>query len=231
MPLTRWVSLRRTALTVASPHPHRWASSTTTTYAAQALLPSLPVPPLTETLSKYLHSVEPLCSPQALARTRAVVYSPANITALERLHAKLLARAATHRNWLERWWDGDQYLVPRDTLPINYNYFLRFKDEEGGSPPTQSTEQSASPPSLQPRQLDRAARLLTALAQFHAALAAEQLPADADRSTPLCMNQYARLFGHARVPSPAVDRMLCYTPRPPGLPDAHYATEYVVVPL
>ena len=191
------------------------------TYAGQRALPSLPVPPLAATLAKYVRTLEPLNTPQALERARKCIYSVQNTAALERLHARLVVKSQSSRNWLERWWDGDQYLKPRLELPINYNYFLRFKDElhpDAGLP--------ARVGGVQPRQISRAARLLTSMARFYVSLAAEEVHPDSDRGVDLDMNQYARLFGHARLPVSGHDRIACHTARPPGLSEPHYATEY-----
>jgi len=80
------------------------------TYQFQNSLPSLPVPPLTETCSRYLRSLQPLhatgrLSTEEFEKTKSIIaefQKPGGRG--ERLHNKLLERAKTKKNWLEDWW-------------------------------------------------------------------------------------------------------------------------------
>ncbi len=102
------------------------------TYEFQDKLPSLPVPPLHETCSRYLRSLEPfkmlgipppktttfLCFALQKPNPFAGILSPEEIKQTEqlvqqfqepggrgeRLHQKLVQRSTQQRNWLEDWW-------------------------------------------------------------------------------------------------------------------------------
>lgn len=83
----------------------------------------LPVPPLRQTLDRYLEAVEPLLTDDELATTRAAVEQfatgegPAAQAALEQLAAK---EDALGRSWLsEAWLEG--YNATRDPLPLVSN--------------------------------------------------------------------------------------------------------------
>ena len=52
-------------------------------------------------------------------------------------------------------------------------------------------------------QVTRAASLVVSALEFVRAVRKEELPADTVKGTPLCMHQYSRLFGTARVPTDA----------------------------
>ncbi|KAJ1562070.1 hypothetical protein HK405_000110, partial [Cladochytrium tenue] len=58
--------LARRLLATAQPEP-------VATFANQASLPRLPVPPLAQTAARYLDSCRPLLTPEDFARTKAVV--------------------------------------------------------------------------------------------------------------------------------------------------------------
>ncbi|KAM9302992.1 peroxisomal carnitine O-octanoyltransferase isoform 4-T4 [Morus bassanus] len=75
-------------------------SSEERTFQYQDSLPSLPVPPLDESLSKYLDSVKPFLNQEEYQRTEDIVKKFENGIGKE-LHQKLLERAKTRRNWRE----------------------------------------------------------------------------------------------------------------------------------
>ena len=137
------------------------------------------------------------------------------------LQARLEARGKEHRNWLEPWWDGGQYLDARLSLPISYNYHLRFEDEHAASTVTPLLGGA-----IDARQVARAARLLRAMAEFAVALHCETAPPDAEGGTVVDMNQFARLFGHARLPAVGGDTVKCHVPMPSTLDVPHFRTTH-----
>ena len=82
------------------------------------------------------------------------------------------------------------YLAPRTPLPVNYNYFLVFRDAPAGSLPAAGV---APVSGVSLSQVLRASRLLQGLAAFKAHLDAEKLPPDADKDGPLCSEWLPRV--------------------------------------
>ncbi|KAF4800617.1 peroxisomal carnitine O-octanoyltransferase isoform X3 [Turdus rufiventris] len=95
-------------------------SSEERTFQYQDSLPSLPVPPLDESLSKYLDAVKPFLNEEEYQRTEDIVKKFENGIGKE-LHQKLLERAKMRRNWLEDWWLNVAYLDLRISTQIHCN--------------------------------------------------------------------------------------------------------------
>jgi len=85
-------------------------------------------------------------------------------------------------SWLEGFWDT-MYLTIRDPLPVNVNPYFILNDDP-----------------LRTNQVDRAAGVIHASAKFYSQIVNETLTPDLERTTPLSMYQYTRLFGSYRVP-------------------------------
>jgi hypothetical protein len=79
------------------------------TYAHQDALPSLPVPPLEQTLRKYLLTVRPLLSDAEYARTVALVRDFEQDDG-PRLHRMLEERARNKRNWIAECETGHRFV-------------------------------------------------------------------------------------------------------------------------
>ena len=69
------------------------------TYAAQDSLPSLPVPPLEQTMNKLVRTCQPFLSDDELEHTKACAKDFQNGIGKE-LQAQLEERAASMRNWV-----------------------------------------------------------------------------------------------------------------------------------
>jgi carnitine O-acetyltransferase len=96
------------------------------TYDNQELLPPLPVPPLEQTITRYLETIEPfvpeLISREKFENTKRMAENFKNGVGRD-LHRKLEEKAAHSKNWLEDWWLTYAYLIWRDPIPVNSNYF------------------------------------------------------------------------------------------------------------
>ncbi|GAA6023450.1 hypothetical protein JCM10207_004418 [Rhodosporidiobolus poonsookiae] len=154
------------------------------TFAGQAGLPKLPIPPLEETMGRYLRALEGLQTPSEHARTRSVVDSflanegPA-------LHERLKEYAAGRASYIEEWWT-ESYLSHSESVVLSLNPFFILEDD-----PTPSRG----------NQLTRATSLILASLAFIHDLRTGVLEPDSFRGTPLDMSQYCRLFGTARIPT------------------------------
>ncbi|KAJ1729461.1 Carnitine O-acetyltransferase mitochondrial, partial [Coemansia biformis] len=164
-------------------------------FAFQAQLPKLPVPALSETLPKYLRTVEPLLSKEDFARTQTVVEEFGRSAQGLELQRRLEARAAEpgRANWLEEWWNDLSYMGYRDPVVPYVSYFYAFKDDR-----------------LRRKSTQRAAALVRAAWAFRAQVASGELAPEMARTTPLCSNSYKFMFNATRVPVKPSDREATY---------------------
>ncbi|CBN76625.1 Carnitine O-acyltransferase [Ectocarpus siliculosus] len=92
----------------------------------QSRLPKLQVPPLGDTLGRYLGAVAPLLSPEAFAVTKGVVQEFETSGEGEALQRSLLEYAAEKDSFVEEFWD-DSYLTPKSSVVLNLNPFFVFE--------------------------------------------------------------------------------------------------------
>ena len=154
------------------------------TYSFQSAMPRLSVPPLKETISRYLRSIEPLMSPEKLAEVEndAQQFLKGEGKTLQRF---LVAKSWFSGNFVSDWWEKYIYLRGRSPILINSNYYGL-----GYARHIPSAVQTA-----------RAGVLVHFFAHFKDLLDAERLPPMTIRgSVPVCMRQFERLFGTTRVP-------------------------------
>ncbi|XP_053138335.1 carnitine O-acetyltransferase isoform X2 [Hemicordylus capensis] len=164
--------------------------------AHQEGLPSLPVPPLQQTLDRYLLALEPIISGEELSHTKELLEDfrkPGGVG--ERLQKGLERRARKHENWLSDWWLKTAYLEYR--LPVVVH---------------------SSPGVVLPKQdfLDRqgqlrfAAKLIEGALHFKTMIDNETLPVEFLGGRPLCMNQYYQILSSCRIPGPKRDSVVNY---------------------
>ncbi|KAK3216757.1 hypothetical protein GRF29_1g875007 [Pseudopithomyces chartarum] len=143
------------------------------TFAHQDKLPKLPIPDLDSSSKKYLAALEPLQSPKEHNDTLHAVqeFMKSDGPALQ---DKLKKYANGKANYIE------QFFV------LNLNPFFLLEDD---------------PTPARNNQVTRAASLVVSALSFVRAVRREELPPDTVRGQPLCMYQYSRLFGTARIPT------------------------------
>ncbi|GAB1313220.1 carnitine O-acetyltransferase yat1 [Madurella fahalii] len=156
------------------------------TYAHQDHLPKLPIPDLERTCERYLTALRPLQSPREHAETRHAVQEFLRGEGPE-LNEKLKKYAEGRTSYIEQFW-YDSYLNFDNPVVLNLNPFFLLEDD---------------PTPARNNQVTRAASLAVSALEFVRAVRKEELPPDTVRGTPLCMYQYSRLFGTARVPTDA----------------------------
>ncbi|XP_051465450.1 peroxisomal carnitine O-octanoyltransferase isoform X2 [Apus apus] len=157
------------------------------TFQYQDSLPSLPVPPLGESLSKYLDSVKPFLSQEEYQRTENIVKKFENGIGKE-LHQKLLERAKTRRNWLEDWWLNVAYLDLRIPTQIYCNI--------GG--PSPFIEHCW--PVKEGTQIERACVNIWHTLQFWDLLRTEKVPIERSGDAVLDMSQFRNVFCTCKIP-------------------------------
>ncbi|KAF1990587.1 carnitine acetyl transferas-like protein [Aulographum hederae CBS 113979] len=154
------------------------------TFAAQDNLPKLPIPDLETSCKKYLESLEPLQSHKEHRESQAAVrdFLKSEGPALQ---DRLKKYAEDKANYIEQFW-YDSYLNYDNPVVLNLNPFFLLEDD---------------PTPARNNQVTRAASLVTSALAFVRAVRREELPPDTIRGQPLCMYQYSRLFGTARIPT------------------------------
>jgi len=160
-------------------------------YSYQNSLPRMNVPPLKQTVKKFLESVKPILSTED--------YDKMEIEAKEfqsslgpKLQWILQLKSWWAPNYCTDWWEKYVYLMGRDPIAINSNYYCL---DQGGWVPTKV--QSA-----------RAAGFLTSLLIFKKLMETEKLePLVIRKTIPLCMFQYQRMFNAARIPKLDQDKI------------------------
>lgn len=154
------------------------------TFAAQDKLPKLPIPELEGTLKKYQDVLRPLQSKREQEDTAAAAQEFLRGEGLE-LQARLKKYATGKTSYIEQFW-YDSYLNFDNPVVLNLNPFFLLEDD---------------PTPARNNQVTRAASLVISALCFVRAVRKEELPPDTLKGTPLCMYQYSRLFGTARVPT------------------------------
>ncbi|KAJ2383194.1 hypothetical protein H4S02_005410, partial [Coemansia sp. RSA 2611] len=96
----------------------------------QDQLPRLPIPPLRQTISKYLESIVPVANDDIAALAETNRRASHFLRAAERLQQRLIEYEKTQPySWLEKWWFELAYLSWRESLCINSNYWIAFADD------------------------------------------------------------------------------------------------------
>ncbi|XP_074756319.1 peroxisomal carnitine O-octanoyltransferase isoform X2 [Athene noctua] len=172
-------------------------SSEERTFQYQDSLPSLPVPPLDESLSKYLDAVKPFLNQEEYQRTEDIVKKFENGIGKE-LHQKLLERAKTRRNWLEDWWLNVAYLDLRISTQIHCNMAGPGPYIEHCWPPKEGT------------QIERACVNIWHTLKYWDLLRTEKVAIERSGNAVLDMNQFRMLFCTCRIPGVTRDSIGSY---------------------
>ncbi|KAK4329415.1 hypothetical protein Pmani_000173 [Petrolisthes manimaculis] len=158
-------------------------------------LPSLPVPPLHQTMERYLRSVQPHVTPEEYETTRDVVAKFETGIGRE-LHEKLLSHAAEKRNWLEDWWLHHAYLTYREPLLPTMN--------TAGPHPLNSTLWK---PSVEKAPIYGSLYLYGFL-DFNLALREQRIkPHKSKDGTKMSMDQFRYVFNCSRIPGQDADSL------------------------
>lgn len=168
-------------------------------FGSQLGLERLPVPPLKQTLARYLESVQPLLTPAEFQQTQKAVQDfeedPLSAKLQERLEARAKATEGKEDSWLAKWWDSYAYLSARDPLVPYVNYFYRHRPC--------SSESKAS---------RVAAQLLKGALLFRQMVLDQTLEPDKGKQGPMCMNAFRYMFNTTRLPAQPEDITPVYDP-------------------
>ncbi|XP_041039525.1 peroxisomal carnitine O-octanoyltransferase isoform X5 [Carcharodon carcharias] len=167
------------------------------TFQYQDSLPPLPVPPLEESLMKYLDAVKPFLNEEELQRSTEIVKTFGQGIG-KQLHQKLLERAKVRRNWLEEWWLMSAYLDVRMPSMLNVNFGGPGPYLEHYWPPKEGT------------QLERTAMAVFFMLQFWRLLRKQRLAVHKAGSVPLDMDQFRALYCTCKIPGVTRDSLVSY---------------------
>ena len=165
------------------PYHYLAAPAIIPTFHFQRSLPRLPVPDLSVTIDRYLAAQRPLhadddAGDAAFAATEAISRAFVENEGAE-LQRELLRRnaAAPHTSYISGWW-FDAYLRDRAPLPLNYNPFIGFTDddivENDGKHEANDNDENTNSGSRD-AQLLRAVNFLVSSARFYNSLTTETL--------------------------------------------------------
>ncbi|XP_077987030.1 carnitine O-acetyltransferase-like [Glandiceps talaboti] len=162
----------------------------------QSTLPKLPLPPLQQTLHKYLVTLRPLLSEDEYQHTKKIVDKFGKPGGKgEQLQIKLLQRAQKLDNWNADWWRDVTFLGDRNPTVISISPGAMFPVQDFSS---------------QRDQLSFAAKLIAGILDFKGIVDSEKLPIDMTRGDRLCMIQYYKMFSTCRIPGPDRDSSWVY---------------------
>lgn len=168
------------------------------TFQYEESLPSLPMPDLQKTLSRYLDSVKPHVTPDEYRQTEFLVQQFGCGIGKE-LNEKLKKKAQGMRNWLEVWWEDFAYLEGRypEAPFVNFGgpgpYMHHYMPPKNGS------------------QVKRGALITHYALQYWKIIREERLKPDKDRKgNHLSMSQFHRAFNTCKIPGVKKDKLLYY---------------------
>ncbi|KAJ3488667.1 hypothetical protein NLI96_g2674 [Meripilus lineatus] len=166
------------------------------TFAGQSTLNKLPVPELSETLTKLKDSLKPIAWDEKEYNEVVKKIDEFGKGLGPELQKRLVKRKDETVHWFEQWWDDLAYLTYRDSVVINVSYYYGFDEHPAHLP------QSA---------VSRAAALTRATMQFRELFKRGQVKPEATREGPLCMDTWRWMFDCSRVPGPeGVDWSVSY---------------------
>ncbi|XP_012938402.1 carnitine O-acetyltransferase [Aplysia californica] len=172
------------------------------TFSVQYSLPRLPVPPLDQTLRKYLETVQPILTDDQLESTKQVVKRFQENEG-PKLQALLEDRAQNHVNWLSDWWKSVAYLEPRDPVVVNVSPGIYMPRQEYRG---------------QKQMLEFASKFIAGILEYKSMLEDQTVPVDQLGGKPLCMAQYYQLLNACRIPGLKKDTHVCVSPTDPNQP-------------
>jgi carnitine O-acetyltransferase len=166
------------------------------TLAFENSLPRFPVPPLKQTIEKYLTYLQPLVPARDYQFAKNLIDKfmlPGGEG--EHLQDLLLQRAKNHENWLSDWWLHCAYLNIREPVVVNSNPGIRLANQTFDSTDAWLTY---------------SAKLIRGILDFKYLLDHQRIPVDRIGKVPLAMCQYYSLFSTCRIPGERRDTVVRY---------------------
>jgi len=98
----------------------------------QSDLPSLPIPPLEQTLDRYQESIRPLTTDEEYSRMVNAIRQFKQVEGPvldQRLRSRAQECEQRRTSWLAEWWDDWAYFSHRDSSTFYVNYYFGFQDD------------------------------------------------------------------------------------------------------
>lgn len=161
-------------------------------FSYQNSLPSIPVPDLNKTITRYLRTIKPLYNEEDFKRIEAEAVKFQNGVG-KRLQRYLIFKSYIAANYVSDWWEEYVYLRGRSPIMVNSNFYALDTVRELGS-------------SIQAA---RAANVITAIFMYRKKLDNEEVkPIILQKYIPLCSRQYERQFNTTRIPGEQTDTLV-----------------------
>lgn len=170
-----------------------WISREPQLYSYQASLPKLPLPPLEDTIDRYLRSIKPLCDSDKQYNDIKKKAHEFRDGIGRKLQWWLFFKSWWVTNYVSDWWEEYVYLKSRSPLMVNSNY---YGIDALLVCPTE-------------KQTSRAANLIYSSIIFRRQIDRQELkPLMIQGLVPLCSWQYDRIFNTCRIPGVERDKIM-----------------------
>jgi hypothetical protein len=151
------------------------------------------VPPLSNSIEKYLKAVKPLLTKNEYENTEKIAFDFSKDNGLgQKLQTLLIQRSKEKENWLSEWWLNKIYLEGRYNLPINSNPGQLFPKANFKG---------------MNELLVHATKYIHGFLNFKHFLDEQQLEPEKLGTANLCMDQYYKIIGTTRTPNKDIDNL------------------------
>ena len=178
----------------------RNSSDQPTTFQYDSQLNKLPIPPLQQTIDKYLKSIIPFVSQQDYETSKTLCQDFIESGQGQRLENLIRDRAKECDNWLDDWWLRKAYLQFREPLIPLLNTAGPFAANNPGG---------AWQPDIDPaKPIENVSEFVFHMMQFWKALRKEEILTQVSKKgTRFSMHQFRNLFNTTRIPRKNEDRL------------------------
>lgn len=161
-------------------------------YSYQHAMPKLPLPPLNDTMTRYLRSVRPLLDDENYSRMEKLSKEFKNGIG-RKLQRYLFLKSWWSNNYVTDWWEEFVYLRGRSPIMVNSNFY--------------GTDAILIHPTK--IQAARAANVTNCAFLFRRLIDRQKLsPIMVQNTVPLCSYQYERTFNTTRIPGKTADKLV-----------------------
>lgn len=162
-------------------------------------LPSFPVPPIEDTVKRFLLSVVPILSDKDYDNLCLDAQSFLQNEGI-RLQRDILLYGFGQKNWICAFWEPVAYLKERSPLPFSSNYY-------GLGPIEEPSLMGGLPRGIELRHIRAALAIQTALDLIREVRIQTIQDLFSAKSESIAMDQYYKFFGTTRLPGKSFDRI------------------------